>query len=120
MARILFIDDEEMVRQMFVLALELEGHDVVEASDGEEGVRLFREAPTDLVITDIKMPQKDGLEVIRGLRSDYPDVKIIAITGYEPEALTMAEELGAVHTFTKPLSMEEFVKTVDRLLGEGS
>ena len=116
MARILVIDDEEMVRGMFRLALELGGHEVVEAADGEEGVRLYREAPTDLVITDIKMPRTGGLEVIQDLRDDFPDVKIIAITGYEPENLNVARQLGALHTFEKPLNMGEFMQIVKEVL----
>ncbi len=118
MARILVIDDEEMVRETLRLTLELDGYEVVEAADGEEGVRLYREAPTDLVITDIKMPQKGGLEVIQGLKEDFPDVKVIAITGYEQENLTLAEELGAVHTFVKPLIIAEFLEVVKEVLGE--
>lgn len=120
MARVLVIDDEKMVRQTLRLALELAGVEVVEAPDGDEGVQVFREAPADLVVADIKMPGKDGLEVIREMKASFSDVKIIAITGYEPESLDEAEDLGAVHTFRKPLRMKEFVETVQALLEEGA
>ena len=68
MARILVIDDEDRIRRMLRAALEMEGHEVIEARQGEEALRLHRAAPAELVITDILMPEKDGLEVIVALR----------------------------------------------------
>ena len=110
MACILVIDDEEMVRQTLRLSLELSGYDVVEAETGEEGVRVFGESQVDLVVAEIKLPGKDGLQVIRGLNEKYQDVKVIAITGYEPDDLDAAKGLGALKTFTKPLHIKEFVE----------
>ena len=81
MARILIIDDDEQVRRYLRKILEAQGHEVVAASDGKLGIELCREEPTDLIITDIFMPEKEGLETIGELRRDYPDVKIIAISG---------------------------------------
>ena len=74
-ARILVIDDDEPVRVSLRRALGMAGYEVVEATNGDEGVRLHREEPFDLVITDILMPEKDGLEVIRELRRDFHAVK---------------------------------------------
>ena len=116
MARILVAEDEEMVRYTLCGLLENAGHETIEASDGEEAIRRYREALPDLVITDIKMPKKDGLEVIQDLKADFPNAKIIAITGYEPETLPLAEELGASYTLTKPCRMGELMDVVNKLL----
>lgn len=118
MACVLIIDDEEMVRQTLRLSLELSGFDVLEAEDGDEGVRIYEESQPDLVVADIKLPGKDGLEVIRELNEKFSEVKVIAITGFEPDALETATGLGAVKTFTKPLHIKEFVEAVQEALGE--
>jgi len=81
MARILVIDDDIQILEMLGQTLEREGYEVVDALDGKEGMRLYREAPTDLVITDIVMPEKEGVETIMELKRDFPDVKIIAMSG---------------------------------------
>ncbi len=100
----------------------MEGHEVVNASNGKEGIKLFRENGADLIITDIVMPEKEGLETIMELRKGYPDVKIIAISGggrVDPESyLTMAEKMGASRTLTKPFEREELLEAVRELLGE--
>jgi DNA-binding NtrC family response regulator len=117
MARILVIDDEEMVRQTYRMTLELSGHEVVEAASGDEGIEKYRQDPADLVVTDIKMEPKGGLAVIRELKADHPDVKVIAITGYDPSALDEAMDQGAVRVFTKPLKMSELTDAIAELLG---
>ena len=81
MKRILVVDDEDEIRMMLRQILEMEGYEVSDAANGRMAVNLFRNDPTDLIITDIIMPEKDGIETITELRRDYPDVKIIAITG---------------------------------------
>lgn len=81
MARILVIDDEDRIRRLLRAALEMEGHEVLEARQGDEALRLHRTMPVELVITDIIMPEKDGLEVIMALRHDAPKLKIIAMSG---------------------------------------
>jgi CheY-like chemotaxis protein len=81
MARILVIDDERIIRTIVKHALEEDGHEVIEAGDGEEGIQLYRKNPTDLVVTDIIMPRKEGIETIKELRRNYPDIKIIAMSG---------------------------------------
>lgn len=116
MARILVIDDEEMVRQTYRLTLELSGYEVVEARDGDEGIRKYREDPTDLVVTDIKMEPTDGLDVIRELKAGDPGVKVIAVTGHDPSALDAAMDLGAGRVFTKPLKMDAFLEAINQLL----
>ena len=83
MPNILVIEDDVQVRTMLRIMLEEAGYEVQEASDGKEGLSLFRQKHFDLIITDIIMPEKDGMETIIEMRHDYPDVKIIAISGGE-------------------------------------
>ena len=116
MASILIIDDEETVREMISTMLRHAGYEVHEAADGTEGMALYRHAPTDLVIADVEMPGKGGLEVIEELRDEFPEVKIIAIAGYNPSRLDDALALGAAHTFRKPFAMAEFLQAVESVL----
>ncbi len=120
MARILVIDDDSPVRMIIRRMLEAEGHEVVEAVDGESGVKTFRQNPTDLIITDIVMPKKEGLEIIRELRQEFPDVKIIAISGggkvQGRHYLELAKKLGAAYTFEKPFTWKQLTNTVNELL----
>lgn len=120
MGRILIIDDDVQILNMLRQILEREGYEVVSAINGNEGIRLYREKPTDLIITDLIMPEKEGIETITELRRDFPDVKIIAISGggrIAPEVyLRMARSLGALRTFTKPIERKEIIETVQELL----
>jgi CheY-like chemotaxis protein len=85
MARILVIDDDAAVRGTIRRHLESDGHAVAEAPDGRAGMKLYRENPTDLVITDLFMPEREGLETIRELRKSFKDAKIVVVTGSQPE-----------------------------------
>ena len=111
-ARILVVDDDKAVRLLLRAVLERRGHSVVEAADGDEGLRCYRAAPTDLVITDIQMPVMDGLQMIKKLRADFPTAKIIAMSG-EKGGLAAAQPLSQ-GTFEKPLYMEEFLDAVQK------
>jgi len=95
------------------------GYETVLAADGDEGIRSYRETPADLVITDILMPRKDGVEAIRELKNEFSDSRIIAITGVRGRfsRLPAAEVLGAVRTFTKPFNLDEMVQAVGEILG---
>jgi len=99
------------------------GHEVVEAPDGIEGIRLYREKQPQLVITDIVMPKKEGLETILDLRREDPQVKIIAISGggrVGPESyLDIAEGFGANRILTKPFNNKELLEAIHDLLGKG-
>ena len=120
MKQILIIDDEPQIRSMLKKMLEQEGFDIIVASDGKEGMKLFEKDPVDLVITEIIMPEKDGIEVIQALRKDYPDVPIIAMSGggrNSPDGyLNMEKLLGAQATFEKPINKEELLNTVKKVL----
>lgn len=120
MAKILVFDDEPSILLMIKKMLEKAGHDVEIALNGKEGMVLFERNKPDLLITDIIMPEKEGLETIFELRRQYPDLKIIAISGggrIGPDGyLPGAKLLGANAVFTKPLVPKEFVQAVTDLL----
>jgi len=120
MARILIIDDESMIRDLLVNILEREGYETITASGGKDGIKIYRENPTDLIITDLLMPEKDGIETIMELRRDFQDVKIIAMSGggkIDPETyLEIAKTMGAIKTIEKPFNLRELLKTVQELL----
>ena len=119
MARILVIDDDDRLRRFLRRALEGFGYEVATASDGVVGALLFRmDSNIDIVITDMQMPNRDGLEVIRELKRDYPDVKIIACSGKDPSALDRAQEEGAQYAFRKPFDMQEMHTAIKSLLDE--
>jgi CheY-like chemotaxis protein len=121
MARILVIDDDDQVRDMLRQMMAHAGHDVVVAADGEIGMRMHREQPADLVLTDIIMPEKDGWEAIVELRKEFPAVKIIAISGggrLGPYSyLAIAKRFGALRVFAKPIEKAELLRAVEELLG---
>jgi two-component system response regulator (stage 0 sporulation protein F) len=114
MATILVIDDQAPIRALLRVALEGAGHEVLEASNGRLGLELYREKSADLVITDIVMPEMDGLEMILELTRNFLNVKVIAMSGgLESEGqLRVAKLLGARQTFRKPLDMEELLSAV--------
>lgn len=120
MAHILIIDDERPIRLMLRKLFESEGHQVTDASDGEEGITRYHEDPADLIIMDLVMPGKEGLETIRELKREYPDIKIIAISGggrHTPgEYLHFAKLLGAKQIFNKPVGKEQLLEAVNALL----
>lgn len=101
--------------------LEKENYKVFETPDGNECVRLCRTESIDLIITDIIMPDMEGIELISLIRGEFPDIKIIAISGggqIEPQSyLTLAEKLGADRTFSKPFKLDEIVAAVNSTLG---
>ena len=118
MARILVIEDDPGMRVFLEETLEAAGHEVRAAVNGKEGLALFRAHPANLVITDLFMPEQEGLETIRELRSVNPALKIIAISGAVPEwrVLEMAKYLGAQRTLAKPFVPEEIRDAVETLL----
>jgi DNA-binding response OmpR family regulator len=122
-ARILVIDDDDSVRTMLRLTLAHFGHTVIEARNGREGLDLFRRAGADLVITDIVMPDTEGLEVVMDLRRNHPAVKIIAISGggrgSAVDYLHMAKRMGAATVLAKPFTNDVLMAAVDELLPAG-
>ncbi len=118
--RILLIDDEAAVRIGLRRLLETSGYEVMEAANGREGLRKYREAPSDVIITDLFMPEQEGLETIRMLRQDTPDAKIIAISGgmrnVKFDMLHAAKQLGAQKILTKPIEREALLGAVRGVL----
>ena len=103
--RILVVDDEEGVRTFVAEALERDGHDVTQASDGAEALRLARAEPFDVVITDLRMPHMDGMSLVRTLRTEQPDVELIVLTAFGDVATAVeAMKLGVFDYLQKPLS----------------
>ena len=119
MSGILIIEDTETVRTMLRTVLEMAGYEVAEAWNGRVGIRSFHQSPPDLVITDIYMPECDGLEVIQELRHSSPTVRIVAMTGHsgEMDLLEVARKLGAMDVLRKPFTMETLLWTVSHSLG---
>jgi DNA-binding response OmpR family regulator len=122
MAKILVLDDEPSILLMIKKMLEKAGHEVDIALNGKEGMVLFENNRPDLLITDIIMPEKEGLETIFEVRRKYPELKIIAISGggrIGPNGyLPGAKLLGADMVFQKPLIQKDFMEAVSALLNE--
>ncbi|NOY81389.1 MAG: response regulator [Kiritimatiellaeota bacterium] len=117
MARILVMDDDPNVRRVLEMMLERAGHEVRSASDGYEGMRLFHEHRFDLVITDVIMPRREGLETIAELRRQKRRVPIVAITGYIGKPyLEAAAQLGACEILFKPFERRQLIEAVTRAL----
>ena len=122
MANILVIDDEPYILLMIKKMLEQIGHRVDLASNGKEGLEFLRQHRFDILITDIVMPEKEGLETIREVRQTYPDLKIIAISGGgrldSSEYLEPARYFGAKKLIKKPFQKSELITAVNELLEE--
>ena len=120
MKRILVIDDDWQMREMMHQALDRAGYDVVDAANGKIGMNIQRQEPVDLVITDLIMPEKEGIETIRELRRDFPGLKIIAISGGGRAGadgyLSVAKTIGADRTLSKPFDLKQILDTVGELL----
>ena len=110
-ATILIIDDQESVRMLLKRGLESADYQVIEAANGRQGLDLFRATLADLVITDLAMPDMDGLELIWELTSEFLDVKVIAMSGGGPK-VQAAERLGARYTLPKPFDLQVLLRAV--------
>jgi CheY-like chemotaxis protein len=121
MVRILVVDDDSEIREMIKKILLRSGYEVMLAGNGQEALDLQKAIPADLIITDLIMPEKEGLETIIEIRRDYPSVKIIAMSGggkIGPDNyLKTAKVLGAHKTLSKPFELRELLKEVKDLLG---
>jgi len=121
MAKILIIDDEQYMINSIRRILEQEGYDVIEAPNGVEGMKMLHRNTVDLVITDMYMPEQDGIETIRDIRRHYPDVKVVAISGggeigsFSP--LDAVRIIWAHEVFVKPFDSDEIIESVRKLVG---
>jgi len=114
MATILIIDDEEGIHALLRFTLEAAGYEVMEAPNGRQGLERYRHTPTDLIITDIAMPELNGLDMMLALTRQFLDAKVIAISGLSgvEDLLDRAKLLGARRTFHKPFSMPQLLDAV--------
>jgi two-component system, chemotaxis family, chemotaxis protein CheY len=123
MARILVMEDDPSFRNAVRVVLEAAGYEVIEAADGAVGLRLHREQGADLVLVDIFMPERDGLEVIRTLKIEAPGAKIIAMSGggttLKISLLDEAAALGASRILSKPFHPSALLKAIRELLDKG-
>jgi len=122
MYKIIVVDDETPIRSLLREILERAGYQVLEAADGNKALKILQDNPVDLVITDIIMPEKEGIGTIIDLRQAFPDVKIIAMSGGGHIAaenyLTLAQKLGAHRTLNKPFHKTEMLAAVEELLSD--
>ncbi len=120
MSRILVVDDDPISRQILRAMLEKEGHVISEAEDGVRAINNYDKGEIDLVITDIFMPEKEGVQTVRELMKENPDVKIIAVSGGSSSAnydsLDWVKMFGVKYTFTKPFNSKEIIAAIDELL----
>ena len=118
--RVLVIDDEIEICRLINRMLSDEGYDVIDAANGKEGMSLFYKHPFNLVITDIIMPEKEGIETILELKKNFPETKILAISGggriHSKDYLQMAKMTGADLTLKKPFIKSELMKCVNELM----
>lgn len=124
MPLILVIDDDVQVRRMMRRILSQTDHSVIEAEDGEAGMALLRDERPTLVITDLVMPRKEGIETIREIREASPETKVIAMSGSNGQSasalyLTLAVKLGADAVLAKPFRAAELIETISRVLATG-
>lgn len=119
MARILIIDDDDTLRGIIVKSLTHAGHQVTQTNNGRKGVELFRSDPTDLVVTDMVMPEQEGMETIKILHREFPQLKIIAMSGGLDGSelyLDLTKRLGAAYTLSKPFTLQELKEAVEVVL----
>lgn len=116
--QILIIDDEEPIREYLRFGLENAGYSVLEAEDGEKGLLVLKNNMVNLVITDIVMPEKEGVETISDINAMYPDCKIIAMTGakFGETYLKIVRKFNVLSTVQKPFQVEDLVVTVNNIL----
>jgi CheY-like chemotaxis protein len=120
MTKILIIDDDDGFREMLHEMLEREGFIIFSAPDGAEGIKIYMKENPELVITDIIMPEKEGLETILELKKNAPELKIIAISGggrSQPgDYLRIAKYFGAIKTLAKPFSKIEILEAISEVM----
>jgi DNA-binding NtrC family response regulator len=121
MAHILVIDDDRLLRTFLRRVLERAGHEVHEAANGVEGLRLYRQRPADLVLCDLFMPEKEGFETMWELHRHDPGVRMVAMSGGFAHAggadfLSMAPTFGAAQTLKKPFDIPTLLRAVQEML----
>jgi CheY-like chemotaxis protein len=119
MTRVLVIDDNDDFRKLALLWFQIHGIEAEGAANGAQGLELQRARPATVIVTDIFMPEKEGIETIQDLRREFPETKIIAMTGREAltdyDVFQVAREVGAIKTLKKPFKLDDLVAVVKEL-----
>jgi len=114
------VDDDPQIRKLCRIALEASGHSVSEAGDGKQALQALEDAPADLILLDLCMPDMDGLEFLRAVGAGMPELKIITMSGFLGGAmLPAAKHLGGNATLAKPFSTDALLSLVDQVMSEG-
>jgi DNA-binding NtrC family response regulator len=120
MANILVVDDQKDICRVIERILQKEGHKISIAADGREGGKIFDEGTFDLLITDLIMPEMDGIELIMQIKKQKPDQNIIAMSGggigKSDSYLNIAAKLGVAHTIEKPFRANDLLKVVHEII----
>ncbi|MDQ0137454.1 CheY-like chemotaxis protein [Neorhizobium galegae] len=121
MAKILITEDEDSLRMFVARALRLDGHETHEAGDGAEGLEKLSEGPFDLLLSDIRMPVMDGIELVHQASARFPDLKILLMTGYA-EQRERADDLAAkvIDVVQKPFALPDIRRAVASALAAGN
>lgn len=115
--RILVVDDDPRVREVLTAMLESSGYEVEVAANGRDAVAALQKSKFTAILTDLVMPEQEGIETIKMIRTDYPEVKIIAMSGaFGGDYLRIAGYMGAHSTLAKPIKMETLLATLNRTL----
>jgi CheY-like chemotaxis protein len=117
-AKILIVDDEQFVRDLLEKVLKRRGHDVVAAGDADQALVALEQAHFDLLLTDVVMPGMDGFDLLRRVKSAYPEIKVIVLTGYaRKQSISDFLLYGADDYLSKPFQVHELVAAVERVTG---
>ncbi len=117
--KILVVDDEDALRTVLSSELAGEGYEVETAADGDEAMEVIRAKTFDLILLDIKMPKVDGFEVLKFLKSKYPNIKVIMLTGFaDLKNAIESKKLGAEDFVSKPYDLVDLLTTIERVVSE--
>ena len=118
-ANILIVDDEEVVRLSHLRSLEGSNCSTRAAGDGREALQVMEQEPADVVLLDLRMPDLDGMDVLKAIKQRWPDSEVVVITGYPSlETAKEAVRLGAFNYLTKPLAPNEVIKVADEAINQ--
>lgn len=118
-SRVLVVDDEEALRYLLSTELAAEGYEVETAGDGDEAIEAIKQKDYDVVLLDIKMPRVDGFEVLRFIKQNKPEIKVIMLTAYaDVKNAIEALKLGASDFVSKPYDLEDILTSINRALGK--
>ena len=117
-AKILIVDDEQFVRDLLEKVLRRRGHDVVVVGDADQALKALEAAEVDLLLPDVVMPGMDGFDLLRRVKSAYPQIKVIVLTGYaRKQSISDFLLYGADEYLSKPFQVHELISAVDRVTG---